>query len=254
MKNYVLRLILVLSLPLVIISCKKDDDTINTFEDRSENLKALGESAEDILSDDIYKSLVVEIVYSQGFRPEQLTIDLLETFLRDRVNKPQGVQIVETVIAPPEGEPYTTAEIREIEKENRTKFTNDEEIAIYVFFANGNAFGDTNSSVTLGTAYQNTSVVVYQETIQSLNTDRFLIESTTLQHEFGHLFGLVNLLNDDIHTDHEDPDSNKHCIVEDCLMYFASTLPNNTSTNPSPDDIPKLDALCIADLQAKGGK
>ena len=254
MKKYIVRLLVVLSLPLLFITCKKDDDTVSDAVDRSENLKGLGESAEDILSDDIYKSLVVEVVYSQGFRPEQLTIDLLGDFLRSRVNKPQGVRIVETVIEAPQGEPYTTSEIREIEKDNRTKFTVDDEIAIYVFFANGNAFGDTNSSVTLGTAYQNTSVVVYQETIQSLNTNRFLIESTTLQHELGHLFGLVNLLNDDIHTDHEDPDSNKHCVVEDCLMFFSSTLPNITLPNPSPSDVPQLDALCIADLQAKGGK
>ena len=122
-----------------------------------------------------------------------------------------------------------------------------------MFFANGNSQNDTGASVTLGTAYRNTSLVIYQETLQSLDVDRFLVEATTLRHEFGHLFGLVNIVNDDIHLDHEDPDNNKHCMVEGCLMYFASTIPS-TLPNPTEEDIPLFDALCLEDLQAKGGK
>lgn len=252
MKFSIARLIIILSLPLIIVSCKKDDDTAIT-DDQSENLLGLGESAEDLLSDDIYTSLIVEFVYSNGFRPEQQTIDNFRQFLNQRLNKPGGITFRETVIEPPQGEPYTTQEIRDIESENRTAYTNGDEIAVYVFFANGNASGDTQTSVTLGTAYRNTSIVVYQETIQRLDVDRFLLEATTLQHEFGHLLGLVNIVNDDIHTDHEDPDSNKHCVVEGCLMFFASTIPN-TLPNPTAADIPQLDRLCLEDLRAKGGK
>jgi len=252
MKTYFSRFLLLLSILTIIVSCKKDDDTA-IDNSKAENLLGLGESAEDILSDDIYKSLVVELVYSNGFRPEQRTIDNFRQFLNDRVNKPEGISIIETVIAPPAGEPFTTQEIRDIETEYRTKYTVDDQIAIYVFFANGNSQSDTNSTVTLGTAYRNTSVVLFQETLQGLDVDRFLVEATTLQHEFGHLFGLVNISDDDIHTDHEDPDNSKHCIVEDCLMYFASTIPS-TIPDPMKSDIPQLDALCIADLQAKGGK
>ncbi|RDK83223.1 zinc metalloprotease [Marinirhabdus gelatinilytica] len=252
MKTFFPKFLFLLSLLILTGSCKKDDD--NGIDDtKAENLLGLGESAEDLLSDDIYKSLVIEFVYSNGFRPEQETIDGFRQFIMERVNKPEGVSIVETVIAPPEGAPYSTQEIRDIEDANRTRYTQDDQIAVYVFFANGSFVGDTNTSVTLGTAYRNTSIVVYQETLQSLQVDRFLIESTTLRHEFGHIFGLVNILNDDIHTDHEDPSSNKHCVVEDCLMYFASTVPK-TIPNPTEKDIPVLDPLCLADLQAKGGK
>jgi len=252
MKTSFSKFLLLLSIIILVTSCKKDDDTV-IDNSKAENLLGLGESAEDILSDDIYKSLVIELVYSNGFRPEQRSIDNLRQFLNERVNKPGGISIVETVIAPPTGKPYTTQEIREIETENRTRYTREDQIAIYVFFANGNAQGDTGSSVTLGTAYRNTSIVVYQETLQGLDVDRFLVEATTLRHEFGHMFGLVNILNDDIHTDHEDPDNNKHCVVENCLMFFASTIPS-TIPDPMDSDIPQLDALCLADLQAKGGK
>ena len=253
MKTKFSKFLLLFALLLVVNACKKDDDT-NAIDERAENLLGLGVSAEDILSDDIYQTLVVELVYSPGFRPEQETIDNFRLFLNQRVNKPGGILIVENEIDPPQGAPYTTAEIREIENANRTRYTNGDEIAVYVFFANGNASGDTASTVTLGTAYRNTSMVVYQETLQSLDVDRFLVEATTLRHEFGHLLGLVNILNDDIHpTDHEDPDNNKHCVVEDCLMYFASTIPS-TLPNPTAADIPTLDPLCLADLRAKGGK
>ena len=76
--------------------------------------------------------------------------------------------------------------------------------------------------------------------------------------------GLVNIQNDDIHnstnTVHEDPNSNRHCVVENCLMYFQTS----TTTIPKMETffkkmanrkaVPSLDPLCISDLQAKGGK
>ncbi|QNJ98240.1 membrane metalloprotease [Constantimarinum furrinae] len=253
MRKAPLRFALLFLSFLLILSCKSDDG--GPMEDpRAENLKALGTSAEDLLSDDEYTSIVVEIVYANGYRPQQLTIDSFEIFLNDRLNKPDGISIVETVIDAPQGKPFSIQEIREIEANNRTRYTVGDEIAVYVFFANGSSSNDTANSVTLGTAYQNTSIVIYEETIQNLNLgDFFLVEATTLRHEFGHLLGLVNIQGDDIHSDHEDPDNNKHCVVEECLMYFASTNPG-TIPNPVKGDIPPLDELCLADLQAKGGK
>jgi hypothetical protein len=237
----------------VLNSCKKDDSA-PIDDSRAENLKALGTSAEDLLSDDFYKKLVVEIVYSDGFRPKQLTLDTFRTFLNQRLNKPGGISFVETVINPPQGEPYTISEIRDIEKNNRTRYTNGNEIAVFVFFANGNSSNDTETSVTLGSAYQNTSIVIYEETLQSLDQDLFLMEATTIRHEFGHILGLIDLQGDDIHAEgHIDTENAKHCAVEGCLMYFASTIPA-TIPDPNKGDIPVLDPLCIEDLQAKGGK
>ncbi|MAN59138.1 MAG: membrane metalloprotease [Flavobacteriaceae bacterium] len=242
---------------VAIGSCKSDDDA-NPEDPRAENRRGLGTSAEELLSDDIYTSLTVEFVYSEGFRPQQQTIDTFRPFLDRLLNKPGGITFVETVIEQPDGKPYTTQEIREIENENRTQYTDGDNIAVFVYFANGGASGDTNTSVTLGTAYQNTSIVIYQETLQNINglpngPDLFLLEATTLRHEFGHILGLVNILDDDIHTIHEDPDNNRHCVVEDCLMYFESTVPG-TIAFPMKGDIPVLDPLCLADLEAKGGK
>jgi hypothetical protein len=98
-------------------------------------------------------------------------------------------------------------------------------------------------------------MVVFEKTLRSLSAsqgfDLFLLEETTLQHEFGHVMGLVGLLDDDIHEGHEDPLHSNHCIVQNCLMYFE----NNTSRSfRKISSVPLLDPLCIEDLQAKGGK
>ena len=263
MKNFPIRALLLASLMLVF-SCKSDDggDTPPEEDPRAENLKTLGASAAELLSNDAFQSLTVEFVYAEGFRPQQATLDQFRTFLEERVNKPGGIRFVETLIDPPPGAPYNSQEIRDIEDANRTQFTNGTNIAVYVFFSNGNAFGDTQTSFTLGSAYRNTSIVVYRKTLvdivlQDPDFDLEILEGTTLNHEFGHIFGLVNILDDDIHNSHEDTVNRRHCIVEECLMFFEAQAAGRSmlSRMKSLNTIPVFDTeLCIQDLQSKGGK
>lgn len=242
---------------LAFSACKKDDDSVN--DATAENRKALGLSAEDLLSDDIYTSLVVELVYPGALRPTNSTIDNFRNFLTERINKPNGILFKETIIQEPTGAPFNMEEIRDIEDEFRTEYNSDTKIAVYVFFSNGASINDTDTSVTLGTAYLNTSIVVYEKTIRDLvnqnaNLDVTSLETSTLIHEFGHILGLVNVQNDDIHSDHEDPAHLKHCIVDTCLMYFESNGSKNiVNYLKLGNSIPVLDPLCIADLQSKGG-
>jgi len=260
MRPFSIKLFLLLFTVMTIYSCKKDDSPVEEMIDPlAENKKALGESAEDILSDDIYKSLTVELVYSEDYKPTQETIDNFRAFLMERVNKPQGINFVETVVAEQPNDPFTIQEIREIEDRLRTKYTQGNNIAVYVFFSNGSSSNDTQTTVTLGSAYRNTSIVIYERTIQVITeSDPILlplIESTALNHEFGHILSLTNILGDDIHQLHEDQAHLKHCFVEECLMYFDA----NNVTRSSLErmmlrmEVPELDPLCIEDLQAKGG-
>jgi len=260
MRPFSIKLFLLLFTVMTIYSCKKDDSPVEEMIDPlAENKKALGESAEDILSDDIYKSLTVELVYSEDYKPTQETIDNFRAFLMERVNKPQGINFVETVVAEQPNDPFTIQEIREIEDRLRTKYTQCNNIAVYVFFSNGSSSNDTQTTVTLGSAYRNTSIVIYERTIQVITeSDPILlplIESTALNHEFGHILSLTNILGDDIHQLHEDQAHLKHCFVEECLMYFDA----NNVTRSSLErmmlrmEVPELDPLCIEDLQAKGG-
>lgn len=251
--------IIILLCVLFFSACKSDDNG-NTAEDLTQaNKKSLGTSAEELLSSGDFESLTIELVYAEGFRPNTQSINNFSAFLEARVNKPSGISIVETVIDPPANAPFTIQEIVQIEDQNRTQYNNGQNIAVYIFFANGSSSNDTSTKVTLGSAYRNTSIVIYEKTLQNLNTEGLnliTLETSTLNHEFGHLFGLVNITEDDIHTDHEDLENLKHCIVEDCLMYFESAASKTAVINRffGKSEVAQMDALCIEDLQVKGGK
>lgn len=78
-----------------------------------------------------------------------------------------------------------------------------------------------------------------------------MVEQSVMKHEVGHILGLVNL-GAPMQTNHQDAEHGKHCINENCLMYWATETGNFISnlTGSSP---PQLDANCIADLRANGG-
>lgn len=246
---------------LLFSACKSDDEQTVAEDPKAENRKQLGLSAEDLLSDDFYTSITIELAYPVTYRPTETTIANFRAFLEERLHKPEGIRFVETIIQAPTGAPFTLNDIKEIEDENREYYTTGTDIAVYVFFSNGASSNDSDTTVTLGTAYQNTSIVIYEKTIKSLangnqNIDLSNLESSTWQHEFGHILGLVNIQSDDIHTTHEDPGHLKHCMVESCLMYFESSngLLITNILDRNNGGIPTFDPLCIADLQAKGGK
>ncbi len=66
----------IILLTLITFSCKEDQDN-QIPQGRAENRKALGSSAEDLLSDDSYRSMTVEMVYSPAYRPTQQTLDAI---------------------------------------------------------------------------------------------------------------------------------------------------------------------------------
>jgi hypothetical protein len=259
MKRFWNTLLVVFITIAIVSSCKKDDGE-SAVDTKAENRKSLGVSAEDLLSEDIYDQLTIELVYPPSFRPTDIALNEFQNFLNARLNKSGGINIVETVIETPPGAPFTIEEIRAIEDEHRVHYTVDNNIAVYIFFSNGVSSNDTNSSVTLGTAYRNTSIVVYERTIRNIasnnpNIELQDLELNTLEHEFGHILGLVNIQGDDIHNDHEDSAHAKHCVVEDCLMYFESSDGQRIAERLGKRGmIPVFDSLCLADLQAKGGK
>jgi hypothetical protein len=249
---------LLLLVGIIVISCKKDDEDTDMAPnpDHVANQQPLGTSANELLSADEFTSLRLEIVYPDGFRPTQETIDLIEDFLNERLDKPNGINMVENIIDPSQTPPYTINEIVAIEDEHRTVFNNGDEIGGYVFFSDGNSSSNSGNSVVLGTAYRNTSMVIYEKTFIDLanqsttGINRTLIETSTLRHEFGHIFGLVNT-GTPLTSDHEDQNNNRHCNVEDCLMYFQTVT--NVFNDSSVSSIPDFDPQCIADMQANGG-
>ncbi|MDA9251325.1 membrane metalloprotease, partial [bacterium] len=94
MNCFIKRFAFIILLTLITFSCKEDQDN-QIQQSRAENRKALGSSAEDLLSDDSYRSMTVEMVYSPAYKPTQQTLDAFMTFINARVNKPDGVSFIE---------------------------------------------------------------------------------------------------------------------------------------------------------------
>lgn len=249
---------------ILIWSCSNDEsaNSGNNENNNEPNVSAnqleTGASSNDLLSDSTFTSLYIEVVYVEGFAPTQNTIDNFVNFLDNRIYKPDGITVETRSIVTPGTSPYTNQEIRDIEDTNRTKYNTDNQIAVWAFFADGESDSNSGSGVILGTAYRNTSFVIYEETIQDLSNsplepNRSVLETTVINHEFGHILGLTNL-GTQLQSDHEDSSHPKHCNVEECLMYWSAESGSGVENLVGISSAPPLDLQCIADLQANGGK
>lgn len=245
----------------VLSSCKSDDssggDDTEESNPNAANLLSVGDSAADLLGSSNFDAINVELVFVENFNPRAETIDNLRIFLEERLNKPGGITFTQRSIAPIGMQPFSTAEIAEIEDQVRTVYNQGTTLGVFIFFTDGANINDTQFSKTLGTAYRNTSLVIYEETIREFSDEagepgRVALESTTLNHEFGHLLGLVDL-GTPLTSDHEDPFNTHHCVVEDCLMFFQTEIQGGIFKMKNYNAITPLDPLCIGDLQANGG-
>ena len=259
------RFLIALLVLVFINACSKEeinnknsnnDGTDNT--DITANQKTTGSSSNDLLSDKTFKSMIIEVVFIDGFEPTQNAINNFKSFLEARTFKPNGITVEKRAIAPNGKSRYSIQDIISIEDANRTKYNTNNQIAIWAFFSDGESDKNSNDSVVLGTAYRNTSFVIFQETIQDLSNSTFgpnrsVIETTVITHEFGHILGLTNL-GADMVNNHEDSEHSKHCNVESCLMYWSAETGDGISNLIGNNSAPELEAQCISDLQANGGK
>ncbi len=219
------------------ISCSKNETNSEvdapspTAVDKTANLLATGDSANDMLSNDNFDKILIEIGYVAGFRPTQSALSQLTDYLRQHTRK-ETIEIVYNELASPTEDELTLQEIANLETKNRTAFNSGSTLAIYIYFADAPAEGDDMEQglVTLGAVYRNTSMVIHEVTIRklaarSLTISNADVETATLNHEFGHLFGLVDLGSDMV-NDHQSQSENdkgelvgdNHCNVSGCLM------------------------------------
>lgn len=262
-KISILFLIPVLVLAFVL-GCSKDSND-DAPVNKTANLLATGDSANDILSNTNFTKLLIEVAFVQGFRPTQAAMDDFEAYLRERTFK-DDIEVVYRQLPSPNEEDLTLEEIVELENENRTIYNDGETLAIYIYFADAPSNSDDldEGFVTLGAVYRNTSMIIYKSTVRDLANRSGTVtvadvESATLNHESGHLFGLVNLGTEAV-NDHEDPEAENHCDVIGCLMraelQFGSGIMSMLERMASKGlaVVPVLDAECILDLQANGGR
>ncbi|WP_430467629.1 membrane metalloprotease [Winogradskyella ouciana] len=257
------RILYTVLLLLVIVGCSKDDSVSGNDEgnnpiDVNLNRQAVGSSANDLLSGNTYSKMIVELVYVEGFEPNETTVSNFVNFLQNRVHKPNGITVEKRSIPSPGETIYSIQDIANIEIAERQNYNTEDTIAVWALFIDGESENNTNNNVTLGSAYWNTSFVIFEETVQNFSNSTFepnrtLLETTVIHHEFGHIFGLTNLGSDMV-EDHEDDEHPKHCDVEDCLMFWATESSAGLDDMLNMTSAPELDSQCIADLQANGGK
>ncbi|WP_108802416.1 hypothetical protein [Aquimarina sp. Aq107] len=241
----------------ILVGCSDDDDNTLITDGESPNTQPLGTSANDLLSDTNFRGLTVEIVSVEGFAPTTTAVNTFRTFLEERLFKPDGITINQRTVSSSGLSPFNIDKIKEIETNTRTEFNEGDEITVYIYFADGTNDNDDGSRVTLGTAYLNTSIVIYESTLRNLSSNPnapmlSTIEAATLNHEFAHLLGLVNI-GTPLQSQHENTVSRGHCNVQNCLMEAAIEFESGMM-DMMGNGVPELDAQCIADLQANGGR
>lgn len=224
-------------------SCRKEDVS------EGKDYKTLGSSARDLLSSSGYSSLLLEIDYMPGYAPDATSVANLVTFLNTFINKPGGITVSQKQIAPSGKTSLTLDDIVKIEKTYRSAFTVGNVLAVHILVADA----DYSLADILATSYWNTSTCLFGKTIYDYSggagqVTRTQLLTTLLEHEFGHLLGLVNQ-GSPMQTAHRDPDNGAHCTNTSCLMYYAVETTDAGSMNT-----PLLDTSCMADLKANGGK
>ncbi|WP_462255219.1 M12 family metallo-peptidase [Ferruginibacter sp.] len=234
-------------------SCKKSDTITGLPSINSDNNKQVGASANDLLSATTYTSIKIEIQYMPGFAPDAASLNNLTAFFNTLVNKPGGVTIVQSAITGSGKTVLSLNDIATIEKNNRTAYTSGSQLGVYFLYTDG---GYTEGNV-LGVAFRNTSMCIFGKTIHDNSggigqASRTKLESTVLEHEAGHILGLVDV-GTTMQTNHKDAAHGSHCNNTNCLMYYASETTDVLGFLIT-GSIPPLDANCKADLKANGGK
>jgi hypothetical protein len=240
---------------ILLAACSKSDTSYVNNPNAPDYLhnRPVGASSNEILASAKYTSCKIEIQYMPGFAPDAAAVNHLQVMLAGLLNKSAGITVVSKEIPASSNTTLSANDLWTIEKNNRTAFTNGSEIAIYVLYTNGNY---TESNV-LGIAYKNTSVAVFGKKIHDNSggigqANRTKLEATVLEHELGHLLGLVDL-GSSMQTSHKDAAHGNHCSNNNCLMYYASETSDILGFLIT-GNIPALDANCKADLHANGGQ
>ncbi|MDT8411867.1 MAG: membrane metalloprotease [Vicingaceae bacterium] len=245
--NYI-RIIILLAIVSFTFGCKKDD----SLTPSTGYIKPA-----DFLSNKKYKMLIVEINYVQGYMPTEEAVNNMVNFLSARLKKPKGVKVTMKSIPSPRKSSFSHSDVVYLEKMHRKHFPLGDILTAHILFLDAGYIQDTDNTKYLGMAYGATSMAIFQKTVSDYSggitqPSNEVLETTIINHEFGHVLGLVNN-GTSMQTNHQDTNHGHHCNNEQCLMYYA-TETTDIIGNLVGGNIPDLDQNCITDLKNNGGK
>lgn len=257
-----MRKLLAFSLLLFIMSCDKKPgvgyvfpvvNPTNSYDNRS-----VGASAKDFLSSEKYKAINLEICYVKGHKlPDSVVLRAVD-FLNRYCFKPGGVNVLQREISNQGGDLYVN-DLLTIEKVYRTQYQKPggngaDTLGLFIAVTES----DYYQKDILGVAYKNTSITLFDGIISQYSGEgdkptRAVLLSTVLEHELGHILGLVNI-GTEAQSNHQDEAHGKHCDNPDCLMYYKYQTTSVLDLLNASSGVPVLDANCETDLRGNGGK
>jgi hypothetical protein len=215
----------------------------------------VGSMAGAFLTASQYTSMLVEVGYIQGKAPDQNALNVLQTRLNARCQKPGGIRVVVDGAIPDQGiTTWALSDLARVEQQYRTSYSAGNTAVLYFLYVNGGYAGDTTSGATLGLSYTGSSIGVFKDNViytKGNPRNRSAVEDSVIVHEAGHNLGLVNI-GIPMVTPHEDAQHPGHCSNQACVNYWAvdtNVAPNLLSTIPND-----WDAACLSDMHAAGGK
>jgi hypothetical protein len=201
-----------------------------------------GVHARRYLSASTYRSLVVEIDYVQGKRPDTAALNLLAQRLTERCNKPEGIQyVVSDVIPVPGLSSWTRNDLYLTEMQYRNHYASQDTAVLYLIYVDKFYSGtSTGHGVALGVAYAATGIGMFKDYIDFYGGTT---EKQVIVHEAGHNLGLVNN-GIPMQTAHEDTQHPHHDVRDSCVMYWSNNGQRST----------RFCSDCRDDMRAAGGR
>lgn len=179
-------------------------------------------------------SLHFELDAVPGLSPYASSLDYLEAFFGQILDKPDGIVFDTDEALEPAGSDhvYTFDELDAFARAH-TRDDSDGPVSIHVLLLDG-SYDSGDGGTVLGLAWGQRQIALFQDAIRSgcsggllgsLSSEACEVaERNVWAHEIGHVIGLVdNGLAQQ--TNHRDPDHGRHDISDGCLMYWAYDSP-----------------------------
>ena len=214
-----------------------------------------GSRAGDYLTAVPNSTVLVEVDFLSTAAPDQNALNLLQSRIQERCNKPNGVTLLVDDSIPSSGvTTWSLSAIRDLEAQHRDAYTAANQAVLYVLYLDGGSDQDTGSARVLGLSYSGSSFCVFKDSMRSAAVGAVtlpVIEGAVLVHELGHNLGLVNN-GAPMQTAHQDTANGAHDVDSNCVMHHSiesSLISQILGTVPN-----QFGANCVQDLQAAGGQ